>query len=125
MRKLCLTLLLFHYVTSFAAPQGPNDPGEPGEIIGVVINSDGHPVVNARIYVRENNRPQIGAIRYVTTGRNGEFRVVNLRPGDYDIFAVPSQSTSMITRWTKRVHLPENRPIAKVTIRVGSVNWKN
>jgi protocatechuate 3,4-dioxygenase beta subunit len=102
--------------------QVPNDPGEPGVITGKVVNSDGHPLRDARVYVREHNRPTIGAIRYVTTGQNGEFRIVNLRPGDYDVFAVPSHSTSMLTRWTQRVHLPEDKPVANVTIRVGSAN---
>ncbi len=119
MRTLCLALLLIPCcVVSFAGTQVPNDPGEPGVITGTVIDSDGHPLPDARVYVREHNRPQIGAIRYVTTGKNGEFRIVNLRPGDYDVVAVPSHSTSMLNRWRQRVHLPEDKPFGKVTIRV-------
>jgi protocatechuate 3,4-dioxygenase beta subunit len=119
MQTLRLALLLnLCCVVSFAGTQVPNDPGEPGVITGKVVNSDGHPLPEARVYVREHNRPQIGAIRYVTTGQHGEFRIVNLRPGDYDVFAVPSHSTSMTTRWTHRVHLPEDKPFGKVTIRV-------
>src|SRR6266478_3907551 len=79
--------------------------GEPGVITGTVIDSGGHPLQDARVYVKEYNRPQIGAVRYVTTDKNGQFRVVNLRPGDYDVFAVPSNSTSMLSRWRQRVNL--------------------
>src|SRR5882762_11794840 len=121
MRTLCFALLLILCrAVSFAGTQVPNDPGEPGVITGKVVNSDGHPLPDARVYVREHKRPQVGAIRYVTTGQDGEFRIVNLRPGDYDVFAVPSHSTSMITRWTQRVHLPEDKPFGKVTIQVDS-----
>jgi hypothetical protein len=121
MRTLSLALLaLFCWVVSFAGAQEPNDPGEPGVIIGTVIESDGQPLADARVYITEHNRPQIGAIRYVTSGRNGEFRIVNLRPSDYDVVAVPSHSTLMLGRWIQRVHLPEDRPFGKVTIRVNS-----
>jgi protocatechuate 3,4-dioxygenase beta subunit len=125
MRMLCLApLLILCSAVSFAGTQVANDPGEPGVITGKVVNSDGHPLRDARVYVREHNLTH-GAIRYVTTGQNGEFRIANLRPGDYDVFAVPSHSTSMITRWSQRVHLPEDKPIGKVIIRVGSPNIKS
>jgi hypothetical protein len=115
---LCLAVLMFlSCLVSFAGQQDINDPGEPGVIIGKVVNSDGDPVSGARVYVREHNRPQIGAIRYVTTGLDGKFHIVNLRPGDYDVLAVPSHSTSMLRRWTQRVHLPEDKPVGNVTIR--------
>jgi protocatechuate 3,4-dioxygenase beta subunit len=121
MRLLCLALLLILCcVISFAGTQVPNDPGEPGVITGTVIDSYSHPLPYARVYVREHNRPQIGAVRYATTGQNGEFRIVNLRPGDYDVVAVPSDSTSMLSRWRQRVYLPEDKPFGKVTIRVDS-----
>ena len=121
MRTLSFALLpLLCWVVSFASAQKPDDPGEPGVITGTVIESDGHPLANARVYVREHNRPQIGAIRYVTSGRNGEFHIVNLRPGDYDVVAVPSHSNLMLGRWMQRVHLPEDKPFGKVTIRVDS-----
>jgi protocatechuate 3,4-dioxygenase beta subunit len=120
MRMLCLAVLMFvSCLVSFAGEQDINDPGEPGVITGKVVNSDGHSVSGARVYVREHNRPQIGAIRYVTTGQDGEFRIANLRPGDYDVSAVPSHSTSMLRRWTQRVHLPEDKPVGNVTIRLG------
>jgi len=64
--------------------------------------------------------PQTGAIRYVTTDQNGQFRMANLRPGDYDVYAVPRHSTAMVTRWTKRVHLAKERPVGKVTVQIGS-----
>src|SRR5205085_8879049 len=121
MRTLCLALLLILCcVVAFSGTQVPNDSGEPGVITGTVIDSDGHPLPDAKVYVREHNRPQIGALRYVTTGQNGEFRIVNLRPGDYDVFAVPSRSTSMLSRWRQRVHLPEDKPFGKVTIRLAA-----
>ena len=113
-------LLILCCAISFAGTQVPNDPGEPGVITGTVIDSDGHPLPDARVYDKEHNQPQIGALRYVTTDQDGQFRLVNLRPGDYDVFAVPSHSTSMLSRWRQRVHLPEDKPIGKVTIQVGS-----
>jgi Carboxypeptidase regulatory-like domain len=117
--RLVLLLILFR-ASSFAGPQVANDPGEPGVITGTVIDSVGHPLRDARIYVKEHNRPQTGVVRYVTTDENGEFRLVNLRPGDYDVLAVPSGSTSMLSRWRQRVHLPKGQPIGKVTIQIGS-----
>jgi hypothetical protein len=120
MRMFRLAALMFlSCLVSFAGKQDINDPGEPGVITGKVVTSDGHPLLGARVYVREHNRPQIGAIRYITTGHDGEFRIANLRPGDYDVSAVPSHSTSMLRRWTQRVHLPEDKPVGNVTIRVG------
>ena len=117
--------LLVCSVISIAAAQTQIDPGEPGVITGKVLNSSGQPLRNARVYVREHNKPQIGALRYVTTGQDGEFRIVNLRPGDYDVFAVPSYATSMLTRWSERVHLPHDKPIGNVTIHVGPENSKS
>ena len=113
-------LLILCCLISFAVTQVTNDPGEPGVITGTVIDSGGHPLQDARVYVKEYNRPQIGVVRYVTTDQNGQFRVVNLRPGDYDVFAVPSHSTSMLSRWRQRVHLPEDKPFGKVTIRLAA-----
>jgi protocatechuate 3,4-dioxygenase beta subunit len=101
-----------------------NDPGEPGVIAGKVVNSGGSPLGNVRVYVREHNMPTMGAIRYVTTNPNGEFRVVHLRPGDYDVFAVPGHSASMLTRWIQRVHLPQEKPFREIVIRVSSENGK-
>lgn len=116
-------VLLISFVVPFAGAQ--IDPGEPGVITGKVLNSSGQPLRDARVYVREHNMPQIGALQYVTTGEDGEFRIVDLRPGDYDVFAVPSHSASMITRWSERVHLPKDKPFGKVTIRVGAGNSKS
>jgi hypothetical protein len=45
---------------------------------------------------------------------------VNLRDGDYDVFAVPGGSTSMLSHWRQSVHLPKDKPIRDVTIQVGS-----
>jgi hypothetical protein len=113
-------LLILCCVSSFAGTQVPNDPGEPGVITGTVIDSDRHPLRDARVYVKEHNRPQAGMVRYVTTNRDGKFRLVNLRDGDYDVFAVPSGSTSMLSHWRQSVHLPKDKPIGDVTIQVGS-----
>jgi protocatechuate 3,4-dioxygenase beta subunit len=108
-------LLILCCVSSFAGSQVANDPGEPGVITGTVIDSDGHPLRNARVYVKEHSRPQTGAVRCVTTDQDGKFRLVNLRHGDYDVFAVPSDSTSIVSRWRQHVHLPKEKPIGNVT----------
>ena len=117
--RLVSTLFLCSLI-SVAVAQAPNDPGEPGVITGKVIDSAGKPVPDSRVYVREHDAHVAGAIRYVTTGQSGEFRIENLRPGDYDVYAVPSQSGSMLIRSARRVHLPADRPIGKVTVQVGS-----
>lgn len=113
-------LLFFCSLVSVAPAQVPNDPGEPGVIRGKVIDPAGKSVSGARVYVREHNMPQNGAVRYVTTDMSGQFRIENLRPGDYDVYAVPGHSTAMLSPWTQRVHLPKKRPFGKVTIRIGS-----
>jgi len=118
-RRLAPVLILFCAI-SLAGTQVPNDPGEPGVITGTVIDSEGHPLAHARVYVREHNMPQTGAVRYVTTDQDGQFRLGNLRPGDYDVFAVPPNSMSMLSHWKQQVHLPKDKPIGNVTIHVGS-----
>ena len=112
--------LLVCSVIPIAAAQTQNDPGEPGVITGKVIDSVGHSVADARVYVKEHNRPQIGAVRYVATDENGQFRIGKLRPGDYDVYAVPSDSTTMLSRWVQRVHLPKDRPVGMVTVQIGT-----
>ena len=89
-------------------------------ITGTVIDSDGHPLRDARVYVKEYNRPQTGAVRHVTTDQDGKFRLVDLRPGDYDVFAVSNDSTSMLSRRRQHVHLPKDKPLGDVTIQVDS-----
>lgn len=65
--------------------------------------------------------PQRGSVRYFITDENGQFHIADLRPGDYDVYAVPGPSTSLLTPWKQRVHLPKERPTAKVTIQMGAV----
>ena len=114
------SVLLFSSLIPTAVAQVPNDPGEPGVITGKVIDSAGRAVPDAKVYVREHNMPQIGAVRYVTTDQSGQFRIEKLRPGDYDVYAVPGHSASMVSRSPQRVHLPTDRPIGKVTVQIGS-----
>jgi hypothetical protein len=123
MRKMLLAPLIIVYcLPLLGVAQVKEDPGEPGIIAGTVVTSDGSPLENAKVYLRERNMPQMGAIRYVRTNQDGEFRITNLRPGDYDVFAVPSDFSSMLTRWTQRVHLPKDKPFRKIVIRVGPAN---
>jgi hypothetical protein len=61
---------------------------------------------------------QVPPLRYVVADQNGQFRMVHLRPGDYDIFAVPSDSFSMLPLWKQRVHLSRYKPVGTVTIRI-------
>jgi protocatechuate 3,4-dioxygenase beta subunit len=95
-----------------------NDPGEPGVITGTVIDSDGHHFGMQELKSTTGRRR--GAIRYVTTDQDGTFRLLNLRPGDFDVFAVPRDSTSMLSRCRQHVHLPKDKPIGNVTVQVGS-----
>jgi protocatechuate 3,4-dioxygenase beta subunit len=113
-------LLILCWLSPFAIAQAVNDPGEPGVISGKVLDSDGHPLRDAKVYVKEHNRPHTGVLQYVTTDENGNFHVVNLRSGDYDVFAIPSDSTSMLSRRTQHVHLSKDKPDGKVTIQMGS-----
>src|SRR5258708_19983387 len=99
-------LLILCCVSSFAGSQVANDPGEPGVITGTVIDSDGHPLRNARVYVNEHSRPQTGAVRCVTTDQDAKCRLVNLQHRGYYVFAVPSDSTSLLSRRTQPPHLP-------------------
>jgi hypothetical protein len=84
-------------------PQYPNepgvDPGEPGVIEGTVVDSSGQPIRNARVCLQQFEIAQVQQLppfRSVVAGQDGQFRIVYLRPGDYDIFAVPSDSSSML-----------------------------
>lgn len=115
-----VSMLLLCSFIPVASSQTPNDPGEPGVITGNVIDSVGKSVPGAKVYVREHNMPQRGSVRYVITDESGQFRVGDLRPGDYDVYAAPSQSSSMLSRWSKRVRLPKDKPIGRVTIQMGS-----
>lgn len=115
-----VSMLLFCSFIPVASAQTPIDPGEPGVITGKVIDSAGKSVPGVKVYVREHNMPQRGSVRYVITDENGQFRYGDLRPGDYDVYAVPGQSTSMLTPWKRQVHLPKERPTGKVTIKIGS-----
>jgi protocatechuate 3,4-dioxygenase beta subunit len=113
-------LLIFCWGSSFATAQAVNDPGEPGVISGTVLDSDGHPLPDAKVYVKEHNRPHTGVLQFVTTDENGKFRVVNLRPGDYDLSAILGGSKSMLSCRIQHVHLPKDKPVSNVTIQVGS-----
>ncbi len=99
--------------------QVPVDPGEPGIISGKVIDADGRPFVDAQVYVKRYNGAQIGTIKAAVTDAKGRFRIEHLRPGAYEVFAVPGEAQSMLTRWRKRVYLPSNDPVRTITIRIG------
>jgi protocatechuate 3,4-dioxygenase beta subunit len=113
-------VLLFCSLISVALAQQTNDPGEPGVVTGQIIDSAGESVAGAKVCVRERHMPQTGAVRFVITDQKGQFRIQGLRPGDYDVYAVPGHSASMLSHWTQRVHLPKGKPFGKVTIQIGS-----
>jgi hypothetical protein len=122
MRKMylaaCLLTIAF---LSVAGAEQADDPGEPGMITGVVLDAEGHPVQNVKLYVKARNQPQVGAVRYYLSNRFGAFRVPNLRPGDYDVLAVPDGSDAMLTRWKQRVRLPAANPVRRITISIRQV----
>lgn len=126
--RVLTSLLIFVVCVSFcllAIAQVPamgsdEDPGEPGTISGTVVSSGNQPVANAKVYVREHGQPQVGAVRYVITDEKGAFRIVNLRPGDYDVFAVHENSSVFLTRSHVHVHLPKSNPSGRVIIRIGA-----
>jgi len=106
-------------------PQFPNepgvDPGEPRVIEGTVVDSSGQPIRNARVCLQEFEIAQVQQLppfRYVLAGQHGQSRIVHLRPGDYDIFAVPSDSSSMLPLSKQRLHLSRYKPVGTVTIRL-------
>jgi hypothetical protein len=97
------------------------DPGEPGVIEGTVVDSSGQPIRNARVWAEESRIAQIEQVpplRYVVADQNGQFRIVHLRPGDYDIFAVSSDSFSMLPLSKQSVHLSRYKPVGTVIIRI-------
>jgi hypothetical protein len=98
----------------------PYDPGEPGVITGEVVNSDGRPVANARVYIKENGYVRRGFLRYLMTDRQGQFRFAHLRPGDYEVFATPPESQSFFTSAKQRVQLPQYNPIGRIIIRIAA-----
>jgi hypothetical protein len=96
------------------------DPGEPGMILGTVVDSTGQPVHDAKVWLEE-----FGAMRprewfhYIAADQNGRFRFERLRPGNYNVYAVPADA-SPLPRWKQVVHLSRNKPVEKTTIQVGS-----
>ena len=115
-----LPLLLLCSLVPVARAQG-QDPRLPGLITGRVVDSVGHAVPDARVYVIEvfkDEMAQMPLLRYVTTDQNGEFRIRNLSPGDYDVYAAPSHPKSMLGRGAQRVHLSSESPARRVAIRI-------
>lgn len=96
------------------------DPGEPGIISGTVLDSTGEPIASAKVWLEEfgRMRPR-GSFHYIETDQNGHFRFVHLRPGDYNVYAVPADA-SPLPRWKQPVHLSRYKPVGKTTVEVGS-----
>lgn len=96
------------------------DPGEPGIISGAVVDSTGQPMQQAKVWLEE-----FGAMRprewfhYIEADQNGHFRFVHLRPGNYNVYAVPADA-SPLPRWKEPVHLSRYKPVGKTTVQVGS-----
>jgi hypothetical protein len=91
------------------------DPGEPGIISGTVVDSTGQPMHDAKVWVM---RPR-GSFHYIEADQNGRFRFGHLRPGNYNVYAVPADA-SPLPRWKQPVHLSRYKPIGKTTVQVGS-----
>ena len=56
---------------------------------------------------------------YIEADLNGRFRFAHLRPGNYDVHAVPAVA-SLLPRWKQPVHLSRYKPVRKTTVQVGS-----
>jgi hypothetical protein len=56
---------------------------------------------------------------YIEADQNGRFRFVHLRPGNYNVYAVPADA-SLLQRWKQSVHLSRYKPVGKTTVQVGS-----
>jgi len=66
-------VVLFHGVVGFS------QAAETGTIRGKVLNEQGQPVVDAKVFVTlSDTAPHIGAIRYRITDREGHFSIPNL-----------------------------------------------
>jgi hypothetical protein len=96
------------------------DPGEPGIISGTVVDWTGQPMHDAKVWLEE-----FGAMRprewfhYIEADENGRFRFEHLRPGDYNVYAVPADA-SPLPRWKQPIHLSRYKPVGKTTVQVGS-----
>src|SRR5262249_52266238 len=75
--RLCLFMAsVFLGATSLAAQLAA------GTILGTVKDSSGGLVANAKVTVRNNDT---GAVRTVTTGADGQFRIPALAVGTYEV----------------------------------------
>jgi hypothetical protein len=101
-------------------PEPGLDPGEPGIISGTVLDSTGQPIPSAKVWLEEfGSLPPRDALHCVDTDQNGRFRFGQLRPGNYNVYAVPADA-SPLPRWKQPVHLSRYKPVGRTTIRVGT-----
>jgi hypothetical protein len=96
------------------------DTGEPGVIVGIVMDSGKRALADVRVYIREVGQPQIGSLHYVLTDQNGRFRFDKLRLSSFEVFAVPSNSSSFVTRHGVSVRLTPDRQVQHVVVRMSN-----
>lgn len=99
------------------------DPGEPGIISGTVVDLTGQPMQQAKVWLEEFGvmRPREW-LHYIEADDNGRFRFTHLRPGNYNVYAVPADA-SPLPRGKQPVHLSRYKPVGKINIQV--VSGKN
>lgn len=113
-------LCTFLVVVTFAAPLIPQeDKGEPGVIVGTVVDSNGRPVANVRVYIQEFGMPTTGTLDYVLTDGNGRFRFDKIRLGSFKVTAAPGgTSASLTSHYAVMVQLSKRNPTREIKLRL-------
>lgn len=91
-RSLCAFLIIL-FVSLCVSAQRPSEPAsakaevKSGAITGRVVNENGQPHVNAKVWVQPTT-PEGSPVIQTTTNDNGVFKVSGLENGSYNVLAV-------------------------------------